>query len=46
MEVLDPREGRWQTLSMQAPRSSCGVSALQDKLYAVGSVTACRIVFR
>ncbi|GAX72739.1 hypothetical protein CEUSTIGMA_g195.t1 [Chlamydomonas eustigma] len=37
VEVMDPREGRWQQLPpMSSPRSSCGAAALQDRLYVVG----------
>jgi hypothetical protein len=37
VEALDPREGRWVALPpMAVPRSSMGVAALHDCLYAVG----------
>jgi hypothetical protein len=36
-EAYDPREGRWRRLSsMPSARSSCGVAAVGEKLYAVG----------
>ncbi len=34
VEAFDPREGRWMELSaMSYGRSSCGIAALQERLY-------------
>jgi hypothetical protein len=44
-EAYDPREGRWRHLrSMPSARSSCGLAAVGDKLYAVGGAEADEVI--